>query len=67
MKKMPISSMKVKAYAVLQRAVEEGVACGLRRAHKHTDVPTSDAVEEAVERAVMEAICEYFSFDGAAC
>lgn len=55
--------MRVRTYAVLARAVEEGIACGLRRARKHVEQPTDEQVAEHVEREVMGAICEVFSFD----
>jgi len=55
--------MKVRAYPVLHRAVEEGVAYGWRRAHKHTDKPDAAAIEEQIVTAVVNEICEYFAFD----
>lgn len=55
--------MQVRTYAVLCRAVEEGIACGLRRARKHTDTPTDEEIATHVEREVLGAICEVFRFD----
>lgn len=55
--------MQVRTYAVLARAVEEGVAMGLRRSRKHDEAPTDDAIAEHVEREVLGAICEVFRFD----
>lgn len=55
--------LRVKAYVVMCEAVEQGVACGMRRAHKHTDAPTSDDIERCVSDEVMNAICEVFDFD----
>jgi hypothetical protein len=55
--------MRVRAYEVLSRAVEEGVAYGWRRAHKHTDSPGEDAVQQEVVQAVLNELCEYFGFD----
>lgn len=55
--------MQVRAYAVLARAVEEGIACGLRRARKHVEQPTDEEIATHVEREVLGAICEVFSFD----
>ena len=55
--------MRVDAYAVLCRAVEEGVAYGWQRAHKHVEAPGRDAVLEQIERAVLDAVCAYFAFD----
>jgi hypothetical protein len=55
--------MKTRAYPILCRAVEEGVAYGLRRAHKYNDAPDVKSIEEQVVTAVLNEICEYFSFD----
>lgn len=43
-RKLPVTvGMRVRAYEVLSRAIEEGVACSWRRAHKHTDTPGENA------------------------
>lgn len=55
--------MKIRAYAVLCRAVEEGVAYGWRRAHKHTDTPNAETIEEQIISAVLNEVCQYFDFD----
>lgn len=55
--------MRVRVYEVLVRAIDEGVSTGMHRAHKHTDTPTREAIEDAVSNAVVDAICEVFSFD----
>lgn len=52
----------VKVYPVLERAVEEGFRRGWRRAHKHTDAPTEQLIENEVLAAVMGEICEVFDF-----
>lgn len=52
----------IKAYAVIARAVEEGLACGWRRAHKHTDTPDGAHVLEQMEMAVMSALDEVLEF-----
>jgi hypothetical protein len=54
--------MRVKAYDVLTRAVEEGVAHGWTRAHKHLEDPSPDVIEAAMVDAVTSAICEVFEF-----
>lgn len=62
--KHPVTGgMRVRSYEVLTRAVEDGVNCGWRRAHKHTDMPGEEAIKEAIYNAVTNAICEYFSFE----
>ena len=58
----PDSSIRINAYAVISRAVEEGLAAGWRRAHKYDDHPSEDAILEAMESAVMGAICEVVEF-----
>lgn len=56
-------SVRVRAWDVMSRAVEEGVAYGWNRAHKHTSTPDADAVRDAIEQAVMNAISESFDFE----
>lgn len=58
-----VGGMKVRPYPVLARAVEEGVAHGLTRARKHTEMPTVEVLQEEIERAVLNEICEVFDFD----
>ncbi|MBI3184698.1 MAG: hypothetical protein HYZ28_21385 [Myxococcales bacterium] len=61
--KRPVTGgMRVRAYEVLSRAVDEGVAYGWRRAHKHTDAPGEDAIKDQVTQAVLSEVCEYFDF-----
>lgn len=55
-------TMVPKSYFVLQRAVEEGIACGLRYAFKHNEYPNQTDIEENVQREVMNAIAEIFDF-----
>jgi hypothetical protein len=63
-KKRPITGgMRVRAYPVLERAIEEGFQYGWHRAHKHVENPSSAAIEEAVTQAILSAICEVFDFD----
>ena len=55
--------MRVRAYTVLQRAVEEGVAYGWRRAHKHTATPDESAIQDEIVTGILNEVCEYFDFD----
>ena len=55
--------MKIRAYPVLYRAIEEGVAFGWRRAHKYIDTPDVESIAEQIVTAVLNEICEYFNFD----
>lgn len=55
--------LKVRAYPVLCRAIEDGVTYGWRRAHKHIDAPDARTIEEPIVTAVINEICQYFDFD----
>jgi len=54
--------MKANEYAILERAVEEGVAYGWRRAHKYEENPSDLTLRNEIEQAVMNSICEVFNF-----
>ena len=56
--------MRANEYQMFARAVEEGVASGWRRAHKHVEQPPPEDIMAAIEGAVMAAVCEVFWFDG---
>lgn len=56
-------TIRIDAYAVLSRAVEEGVAYGWNRAHKHVDTPEPDCIKDQIETAVMSAICEVIKWE----
>ncbi len=53
---------RFRAYDIISRAVEEGVAYGWNRAHKHTDDPDRNHALEILENAVMNALCEVLEF-----
>jgi hypothetical protein len=55
--------MRVRTYDVFHRAVEEGIEQGWRRAHKHTDTPSEDAIKDEILQGILNAVCEYFDFD----
>lgn len=52
-----------KLWPALTEAVEQGVAYGLRRAHKHTDAPSEETIREEIERAVLNEICCRFDLE----
>ena len=55
-------AVRVNLYAIVDRAVEEGVSYGVMRADKHASDPITDAqaerVKEHVEAGVMSALSE---------
>lgn len=55
--------MRVRAYDVLRRAIEEGVEYGWRRAHKHTDAPDTETIKDQIVTAILNEVSEYFDFD----
>jgi hypothetical protein len=55
--------MKAKEYNLIVQCVENGVRTGWNRAHKHTDTPDDEAIQQAIEDAVMNEICEWFDFE----
>lgn len=62
--KQPVHQhVRVNAYAVMSRAVEDGIAYGYRRAHKHTDTPSEEMIKENIYHGVMEAITEVFNIE----
>ena len=57
-------TVRVNAWAAVTEAVGLGVSSGIRRAYKHTDNPTTEAIENEVYEAVLGELCEWFVFDG---
>jgi hypothetical protein len=55
--------MKPKTYLVLERAVDDGIACGYRRAHKHDDNPSEDHIVSEIAESVMNEIFNWFDIN----
>lgn len=51
-----------KTYPLLERAIEEGVTYGYRKAHKHDDAPSEFEICAAIADAVMFQISDTFDF-----
>lgn len=56
-------AVRVRAYEVMRRCVEEGVVFGYRRAYKYTDAPDEDRFVAEIVTGVLCALEEYFMFD----
>lgn len=54
--------MKPKHLVILSNCIEEGYRYGVFRAHKHTEDPTYEQIEEAVHSAIMERIHSVYEF-----
>ena len=54
--------MKPKHHAILSDCIEEGCRYGVMRAHKHTENPSHEVIEDAVHSAIMERIHQYYDF-----
>ena len=55
--------MKPKFRVILERALEEGVKRGYRRAFKHIEDPTEESICQHIEEQVMSSLYEYFDFN----
>ena len=56
------TEMKPKHLVILSNCIEEGCRYGVSRAHKHTEDPSYEQIEEAVHSAIMEKIHEVYDF-----
>ncbi len=54
--------MRAKTYLILERAVREGALLGYRRAFKHNENPSEDAIIDEITESVMLSVSEVFDF-----
>lgn len=52
-----------KPYELLNRAIEEGLELGWKRAHKYDIAPTKDIVIENMMQCIMDSIEEIIKLD----
>jgi hypothetical protein len=57
------AQVRVRLYALVERAVSEGIAYGYRRAHKHVDDPTEATIKAEILEGVMHALTEVIAFE----
>jgi hypothetical protein len=61
--KIPVGGQATaNAYRVMSEAVKWGVEAGYRRAHKYTDSPEDDQIQQCLVDAIMLNLSEQFSF-----
>ena len=57
------TEIRFNSYALLERAVEEGVTYGYNRAYKHTSEPSEETLKGEIADAVMLALREIIEFN----
>lgn len=55
--------IKFKTYQLIERAVEDGLAYGYRKAHKHTDNPDEETLKQLILDAIMQEFSEIINFE----
>jgi hypothetical protein len=55
--------MKANMRLLLERCIEDGIAHGYRRAHKHVDNPSEGYTVDAISAAIWLEIDTYFDFE----
>lgn len=55
--------MKANIRMILERCIEDGIAHGYRRAHKHVDNPSEGAIIDNISSAIWLEIDTYFNFE----
>lgn len=53
-----------KTLSLLELCLENGIARGYMRAHKHTNEPEEERLKQTIQAAVMEEFYEWFDFEG---
>lgn len=52
--------MRPKFQSVLGMCIQQGIALGWNRAHKHTDKPTEAELKREIEQEIWNEIWEWF-------
>ena len=55
--------MKPRIRQILERAIEDGIAYGYHRAHKYTETPDADLMQERISYGIWLEIDAIFAFD----
>lgn len=53
------TKLRIDPYPTILRALEEGVAYGWMRAHKHVESPSQEEAVEAIVQAILVAFEEH--------
>lgn len=57
------AAVRINAYEVISRAVEEGLRYGYRRAYKYTEDPSEEHILEELRNTVMASLSEVLQYD----
>lgn len=57
------STVTLNSWAIISRAVEEGIDYGYRRAHKHTSTPSEDLLKNEIDNAIMSELSEVLLYE----
>ncbi len=60
---MKSNPVRVDIYKVISRAVEEGIAYGYMRSHKHTNTPSEELLKEEIFNGVMNELSDYIVWE----
>ena len=55
-----MTGLKPKTQMVLGMCIQEGIAFGYARAHKHTDTPSEADLKREIEQGIWNEIWEWF-------
>ena len=55
--------MKPKPQMVLGMCIQEGIAFGWNRAHKHTDTPSEADLKREIEQEIWNQVWEWFDME----
>lgn len=61
-KTKPLVTIRVRVFGIVSDAVEEGIARGWRRVHKHNDNPDEGMICSEIYRAVISELCDVLDF-----
>lgn len=52
------ATVRINAYAVIMAAIERGIEAGYYHAHKHTNTPSREAIEESIRQYIAIELAE---------
>ena len=54
--------LNLNTYSIVDRAVEEGILIGYRRAHKYISNPTEEVIMQRIVEEIMNSLSEVIKF-----